>query len=828
MRKIIFLLLAGLMPLSVYAGYTGRVFVDKNGNGVYDKEEKPLKGVCVSDGLNVVATAADGSFTLPGHGKERFIFITAPSGYRTVGDYYIRIGEGGGTYDFGLQPYGNVAKDGSHSYIHISDTEIFNTEGHGDWTGNLRDYVANEKAAFIVHTGDICYENGLKKHIEIMNNRNMGCPVYYCIGNHDLVKGEYGEELFESLYGPVFYSFDMGSVHYIVTPMLGGDYRPSYRRADVYNWLKNDLAHVPKDKSVVVFNHDLLTYDNDRFVYYGADENEQINLNDHNLKAWVFGHWHINYIKKQGDVYAVSTATLDKGGIDHSTSAFRVMHADRNGGFTSELRYTYLDKNICIASPGEGAACAVAGGTVPLTVNVYSSATPVREVVYSCEADGKMLFKDRRMKQRTDWTWNTGIPLTPKEAGKTVTVKVTARFGNGEEANAERTFRYTTEQWIPGYSDDWDNLLGNPEHIGIAASGLNAPLRLAWVKNVGANIFMTSPLIHKGNIYTASVDENYKGEAHVYALDGRTGDVLWKHKARNSVKNTIVIEKDILFAQDAEGYVYALDVSDGRLLWDKRMPVNGLPAVIEGLVAKDGVVYAGTGKGLCALNVEDGTVIWRNEGWGQGEGATSTMTFGGGVLIGSAQWHALYANDAGTGELKWRISANGMNYRGASAAIHGNLLYIISHKSLFVIEKDNGNVVARRDYPFSVDVTSTPLLTDKEIIFGTVYEGLVAVDRETFDVKWKFKTGDALVYTASYVRGPASSVETSPVLSGNTVYAGASDGTVYGINKDDGKLVWKHETGAPVFTSVAVSGNTLVFADFGGNVYAFIASEDEE
>ena len=38
------------------------------------------------------------------------------------------------------------------------------------------------------------------------------------------------------------------------------------------------------------------------------------------------------------------------------------------------------------------------------------------------------------------------------------------------------------------------------------------------------------------------------------------------------------------------------------------------------------------------------------EGWGQGEGTTSTLTLGNGLLIGSAQWNALYGNDAQTGE----------------------------------------------------------------------------------------------------------------------------------------------------------------------------------
>ena len=88
----------------------------------------------------------------------------------------------------------------------------------------MRDLAANEKVAFMIHTGDICYENGLKNHIKLMNTSNMGCPVFYCLGNHDLVKGKYGEELFESIYGPVYYSFDFGSTHYIVTPIMLRDF----------------------------------------------------------------------------------------------------------------------------------------------------------------------------------------------------------------------------------------------------------------------------------------------------------------------------------------------------------------------------------------------------------------------------------------------------------------------------------------------------------------------------------------------------------------------------------------------------------------------------
>ncbi len=76
--------------------------------------------------------------------------------------------------------------------------------------------------------------------------------------------------------------------------------------------------------------------------------------------------------------------------------------------------------------------------------------------------------------------------------------------------------------------------------------------------------------------------------------------------------------------------------------------------------------------------------------------------------------------------------------------------------------------------------------------------------------KWTCPVGDALVYTCPYSRQPSATIETSAVWAGDIVYVAASDSTVYGINKEDGKVVWKHATGAPMFGSVALSGNALV------------------
>ena len=816
MQKI--LLIAALLTISAAtrAEHRGRVFDDRNANGIFDKGDKPLKGVKVSDGLNVAETGADGSFTLPGHERERFVFVTTPSGYRTRDTHYHRINGTTRSYEFALTPFSrSVGRKGEHRFIQISDTEIFNTQNHEDWVDNVRKYATAEKVAFVVHTGDICYENGLKSHIELMNSQNLDCPMYYCIGNHDLVKGKYGEELFESIYGPVYYSFEVGNTHYLVTPMSGGDYRPGYTTADVCRWLKNDLAHVKPGMSVVAFNHDLLTY-GDRFVYKGGPD-EEVDLDAHGLKAWIYGHWHINYVKKQGNVLAISTGTLDKGGIDHSIGAFRVIDIDSRGDISTQLRYTYLDRNLCIAAPGD----TVAPGQVPLTVNTYTSEGPTLRVSYTLAAGGRTVVKKRALQASTDWSWTGTLDLPESYRGQNLQLSVEAVYADGRTAKATRTLTCGNEAETPRPTADWTNLLGNPAHAGVALKAPAAPLRMAWTRNVGANLYMCSPVVADGRVFVASVDEDLKGRAHLYALKAQDGSPLWEYRVRNSVKNTIVAAGGVVLAQDVEGWLYAIDAQSGTLAWEKKLPTPGLPALIEGIVASGDTVFAGTGKSLTAFEAATGRELWRNNDWNSREGTTSTLTLGNGVLVTGSQWNALFANDARTGRMLWSASDNGLRHRGASPAAHGGLLYLISERSFFIIDSRTGRTVTRREMPFNVDVTSTPLLLGQLIVFGTADKGLAAIDRETHELKWTTETGAALAFTAPYTRKPSATIETSPVAAGGIIYAAASDGALYAVSPKDGSVVWKHATGAPLFGTPAVSGNTLFFTDFGGNVYAF-------
>lgn len=787
LKSITALCFLAVGALSAQAQYSGTVFVDKNGNNSFDKGEKTLAGVCVTDGLNVVETDSHGRFTLPGHQRARFISVTTPSGYKAVENYYIPVTPSAGSYDFALTPWQKAGKNGENSFIHITDTEIFNTKDHDRWANNLRDYAAASGTAFIIHTGDICYENGLKNHIKLMNSKNMGVPMYYCIGNHDLVKGKYGEELFESIYGPVWYSFNVGRTHYVVTPMAGGDHAPSYKNADVIAWLKNDLAHVKPGTSVVVFNHDL-PYMDEEFVMKGAD-GSSIDFNDYNVKAWVYGHWHNNTVKKQGKIKSICSSTVDKGGIDHSTNSFRVISLDRNGNVETQQRYTYLDKHIAIASPDS----IVTGNVIPLTVNTYTSQAPTKTVSCTLLADGKPVGKSLNLKPATDWTWTGSMTVPEKLRGQKLTVKAEAAFANGTKASAERTF----------------------------LTAADAAPRLQWTANTGSNIHMTSPVISGGKVFIATVDEDLKGKAHVDAFNLADGSLIWSYPAANSIKNTIAVEGNTLMAQDTEGNLMAIDTESGKLRWSKKLDVKVLPAIIEGLAIKDGVVYAGNRNALSAYDIKDGRQLWKNKDWGGGEGTTSTLLIGDGRVYAGAQWNALYCNDAKTGKKLWSASDNGIRHRGATPLLRDGLLYFPSSESFFILDAANGRTIVRKPFKKNVDCTSTPLFAAGNIIFGTAMEGLLALDAETLEPKWNNPLSTALIYTVPYTRFPGAQVETSPVLHDGKVYLAASDGKLYCIDPKDGRTIWSYSAGAPFLNTPAIADGYIVAADFGGNLYKF-------
>lgn len=807
---IALLLCAAAAPVS--AQIKGKVYLDTNGNGVCDTGEKGMKGVCVQDGLNVAKSDADGTFVLPGHADTRFIALTVPNGFQASSSHYLPYRGNEQTYYLGLRQ-NLVSSTGAHSFVQITDTE---TSLYGDWIDNLKEYVKTNPTTFVVHTGDICYEKHLYFHGNYLRSDDLGVPMYYCVGNHDLRAGKYGEELWQSHFGPAWYSFDVGNVHYVVTPMLGGDHAPSYKRTDIIRWLKNDLAQIDKSKKVVLFNHDLWFWGDD--LLFKDKNGEQIDFADYNLNAMIYGHWHNHYYKQlKSGLHTYCSSTPDKGGIDHGTSCIRIYRADAQGNLTVETRYTYIDGALASVYPANGETIATPTGRIQVRVNTYRTVSPTQKVTVVVERDGKTV-SSASLSPATDWTWDASVRV-PEGKQRLL---ITADFEDGTRLT--KRVDYTVRREAPPAVEatgTWAGLRGNAAHNQLANDSVRLPLQTNWIQNTGSNIFMCSPVVAEGKVFIATIDDDNVRKCFVKAYDAMTGKLCWTFKTSNSIKNTIVYEEGRVFACDASGMLYAIDATKGNPCWEIQLPNPLLPLLDEGLAVADGVVYAGHGEGICGVKATDGKILWQNKAWAGGEGTTSTATAGGGVLVASAHWNGLFGHDINDGALLWQKRDSKIRFRDGSATFYDGNFYLASSENLYVINPRSGDVLKMAETAYEFNSACAPLITDKYMIVATSNKGVVAFDRLTFKEVWNYRTGASIFYTVPYAHNQECTVEVSPVLVGSTVFFGASDGYFHAVDLSTGEYRGKRYLGAPVFSSAAVAGNCLFVADFGGNIYNF-------
>ena len=151
MKKLSVILLSLILCLPLCAQFKGTVYIDSNQSGILDKSDKPLMGVMVTDGLNVVKTDKKGRFSLPGFAKTRFITITTPAGFETQ-QFYLPTQENRETYDF-LLTESERTQSKEHSFIQITDTEA--TGGLGRWVTDLKNYInlSDSHRRYLLRTG---------------------------------------------------------------------------------------------------------------------------------------------------------------------------------------------------------------------------------------------------------------------------------------------------------------------------------------------------------------------------------------------------------------------------------------------------------------------------------------------------------------------------------------------------------------------------------------------------------------------------------------------------------------------------------------------------
>lgn len=233
-----------------------------------------VAGVSVSDGLSVAATDRDGRFEIRSSTDRDFVSCTLPSGYRipvnptgTARFYHPLAPNARGEMDAVFDLERAEADDARHAMLLLPDIQTqdqwemdrFHEQSVPDVAATVR--ALGDRPAFGIACGDILFDDlSLFPEYERGVSR-MGIPFFQVVGNHDLdFEGRTDEAstaTFSRHFGPRYYSFDRGAVHYVVLDdvLWHGTGYVGYLERDQLAWLEADLARVEPGRPVIVALH---------------------------------------------------------------------------------------------------------------------------------------------------------------------------------------------------------------------------------------------------------------------------------------------------------------------------------------------------------------------------------------------------------------------------------------------------------------------------------------------------------------------------------------------------------------------------------------------
>lgn len=318
---------------------SGTVFHDTDGDGRKGRNDPGLAGVAVSNGREVVVTDEKGRWRLPlRDARATDFFVVKPKGWAIPNSpdllplhYYIHQPNGSPAQRHaGNPPTGPLPESIDFPLLAADESEKFRMLVCGDPQPRDQreiDYLTNSIPALRaaggllgLSLGDVAFDD-LRVYPAV--NRVLaatGLPWRHALGNHDLNQDApddtYARESFRRVYGPTYYSFNFGKVHFVVldnvrwagpNPEMGRD-RGQYHGElgeTQRQWLQADLALVPNNHLVVCFMHIPLRAESGE-PYWGStsDRNELFQLlknHPHNISFAAHRHYHRHdFIQESG------------------------------------------------------------------------------------------------------------------------------------------------------------------------------------------------------------------------------------------------------------------------------------------------------------------------------------------------------------------------------------------------------------------------------------------------------------------------------------------------------------------------------------------------
>jgi outer membrane protein assembly factor BamB len=181
----------------------------------------------------------------------------------------------------------------------------------------------------------------------------------------------------------------------------------------------------------------------------------------------------------------------------------------------------------------------------------------------------------------------------------------------------------------------------------------------------------------------------------------------------------------------------------------------------------------------------------------------------------------MVAVDSDLGRVIWRIEV-GEAVDGAPAFADGDLYFGASDGALYAVDAGGGGSIWSFRSGGALD--STPAVTAEDVVFGSASGELVCLDRATGAPRWRFVDDDAVLRVTRGLHPPVKG-QSSPLVVGETAYAGFQNGRVSAVRMADGTAEWTTDLAADEVRHTDVDetpvpvGDGLLVASFAGGLY---------
>ncbi len=244
---------------------------------------RPLKGVVVSDGVEVVTTDENGIYQLKSKKAHKYVFISLPSGYEAKSDgvfpqIHQQLKTSAATLENVNFALSKADGQDNHTMIFMGDMHLAKRNNdlsqYARFTDEINTYLSSNtgRKVYGLTLGDMTWDlywnsnaYDIISYKKTINNIK-GMQIFQTVGNHDhemMAVGDFDTVVkFKSQLAPTYYSFNIGKVHYIVLDNIDctndGTGSRTYVEQIVneqIEWLKKDLKYVPAGTPLIIAMH---------------------------------------------------------------------------------------------------------------------------------------------------------------------------------------------------------------------------------------------------------------------------------------------------------------------------------------------------------------------------------------------------------------------------------------------------------------------------------------------------------------------------------------------------------------------------------------------